>query len=59
MTISFRNPVNFVNQWYILGMKIRAILIWCFYFWIRKYPYAGIIIGIRIFGIEIQSIRYY
>lgn len=55
MKISWRNPIEFFNQWQwsALSKKIRAVFIWLFYYWRNNMCDVWIDYGIRILGVEI------
>ena len=56
--ISFRNPVEFINQWGTTRERIRAIFLWLVWTWRRNDCDVWIIYGIRVLGIEISYTRY-
>jgi hypothetical protein len=56
--IGWRNPIEFITQWWTLKERIRGIFIWCLYAWYRNDLDVWEVYGIRIFGIEIQFKHY-
>jgi len=58
LTINFRNPVEFINQWSFEVFKIKHIFIWLLYGWIYNTCDCWMDYGIRIIGIEINIRRY-
>lgn len=58
ITISFRNPIKFINQWYTKKDRIRAIFIWLLWAWRRNDCDIWIKNGVRIIGIEIEYTQY-
>ena len=53
-SISFRNPVEFINQWrcFKINYRLRKITIWLFYKWKENACDVWIDYGIRIIGLE-------
>ncbi len=53
-SISFRNPIEFINQWYYLKInyRLRRISFWLFHKWKNNVCDYWIDYGIRIIGIE-------
>ena len=59
MKIGWRNPIEFVTQWYDFEGRIRAMFIWCFYVWSSNDLDIWLRRGIRIFGIEVCWYKYF
>jgi hypothetical protein len=58
LSIIFRNPIEFINQWGFWGNKFRGILIWFLWGWINNTCNIWKDYGMRIIGIEINLRRY-
>ena len=56
ISVGFRNPVEFVNQWYTKSRRRRACFIWMLWAWKSSFCGAWTDWGVRILGVEI-SIR--
>jgi hypothetical protein len=58
ITIGFRNPIRFVNQWCHTDKQIRACFIWCVFAWSRNDCDVWIKRGVRFLGIEIEHTQW-
>lgn len=58
ITIGWRNPISFINQWYDYRNRTKAIFIWLFYFWKSNMCDVWISYGVRICGVEISYKKY-
>ena len=58
-SVCFRNPTEFIAQWYSLIERLRAILIWFFFFWASDDCDVWTRYGIRIVGVEFQCYQYH
>lgn len=58
ITIDFRNPYYFINQWHLKSERARAFFIWLLWGWCSNTCDVWVDIGIRFIGIEINYRNY-